>query len=234
MFVGGFLWRGEVAAWHCNNFLGFLSLLVLRMASPCHWAWSCHASGVFYIPLNPRGWFWDLWSRMRLRSSITVWVVLLSLQMGSTEGKENQRRCKHRGREGGCCDISFFSCTGAPPALQHCESWDGGSSWADAVLSAQPHPPAYSSSCQEPLHWNGCNLFQGNTVETGPELVVIWWLFKEPFIRYAFDNQRLKEKKNTGISLRKLFLWKLKETSDNGSSFYEKRLMSSNQLYQGI
>lgn len=98
MLMGVFL-RREGATWHCNNFLGFLSLLVLSTASPCHRARSCPAFGVFYTLLSPRSWFWDLRSKMRLRCSITVWELLLSLQTGSKERRKT--RCKHGAGRGG-------------------------------------------------------------------------------------------------------------------------------------
>lgn len=98
MLMGVFL-RREGATRHCNNFLGFLSLLVLSTASPCHRARSCPAFGVFYTLLSPRSWFWDLRSKMRLRCSITVWELLLSLQTGSKERRKT--RCKHGAGRGG-------------------------------------------------------------------------------------------------------------------------------------
>lgn len=98
MLMGVFL-RREGATRHCNNFPGFLSLLVLSTASPCHRARSCPAFGVFYTLLSPRSWFWDLRSKMRLRCSITVWELLLSLQTGSKERRKT--RCKHGAGRGG-------------------------------------------------------------------------------------------------------------------------------------
>lgn len=162
MLMGVFL-RREGATRHCNNFLGFLSLLVLSTASPCHRARSCPAFGVFYTLLRPRSWFWDLRSKMRLRCSITVWELLLSLQTGSKERRKT--RCKHGAGRGDCCETPSFSCTGSPPARQRCEFWDGGNGWAGkpAISSSHPRPHAHRSIHQDWLHCNGWDLFHGNT-----------------------------------------------------------------------
>ena len=136
--MGVFLWREERATSCCNNFLGFLSLLVLSTASPCHWAWSCHAFGVFYTALSPRSWFWDLWSKMRLKSSITVWVPLLSLQTGSKERRKTKQEANTEGERRIATTPHPSPAQGLLQLRSTVKCWDGGSCWADASYLSHP------------------------------------------------------------------------------------------------
>ena len=176
MFMKVFLWRGEGVTQHLNNLLGFLFLSFEFRSSDklplFHWVWSCHGFGVFYTLLSPRSWFGDLWSKTRL----SLWVPLLSLRKGCRDRGKTKWDANTEGERGVFCDTQSFSCMGSPPALQDCKNWDGGSSW---VIPCPPIPILAHTAASVRSHSTvvGGIYPMVTPVETGLELVLLWWLY---------------------------------------------------------